>query len=293
MRRLKQKVYTLIREDDVNTLPRRIFDLIIIAIIVINVFLVILDTFKLSLLLQDISKKIELVSVIIFSIEYILRLWTSTFLYPDKSSAKARLIYMVSFMAIIDLLAILPFYIPFIIPLDLRVLRTLRIVRLLRLFKINRYTDALSSIANVFREKASQLLSSMFIVFMLMIISSVLMFNVENTAQPEKFSNAFSGLWWAVATLTTVGYGDIFPITFLGKVLSGIIAMLGIGLVAVPTGIISAGFIETTEKEKLRIKEKAITSPADELMKFKQLLDMGAITPSEYEAKKRQLLELS
>lgn len=147
-------------------------------------------------------------------------------------------------MAVIDLLAILPFYLPFIFPIDLRVLRTIRVIRLFRLFKVNRYTNSLSIIAKVFKSKASQLISSVFVVGLLMIISSVLMYSIENPVQPEVFKNAFSGLWWAVATFTTVGYGDIYPITGAGKILSAIIAMLGIGLVAVPTGIISAGFIE-------------------------------------------------
>ena len=153
-------------------------------------------------------------------------------------------------MALIDLFAILPFYIPFLIPIDLRVLRALRIVRLFRLFKINRYTTAINKLTKVFRKTSYQLLSSMFIVFLLMIITSVIMYNVENAAQPDVFENAFSGMWWAVATLTTVGYGDIYPITAIGKFLSAIIALLGIGLVAVPTGIISAGFMECINDEK-------------------------------------------
>lgn len=94
------------------------------------------------------------------------------------------------------------------------------------------------------------MLSSVFVVIILMIIAAVLMYNVENAAQPEVFSNAFTSLWWAVATFTTVGYGDIYPITVLGKILSGVIALLGIGLVAVPTGIISSGFMEQIEEEK-------------------------------------------
>jgi voltage-gated potassium channel len=150
-------------------------------------------------------------------------------------------------MALIDLFAILPFYVPFIIKIDLRVLRMLRIIRLFRVFKINRYTTALAIIGRVFKQKKHQLISSILVVFLLMIVASVLMYNVEHDAQPEAFSNAFSALWWAVATFTTVGYGDIYPITVMGKILSAVIAILGIGLVAVPTGIISAGFIENID----------------------------------------------
>lgn len=126
----------------------------------------------------------------------------------------------------------------------------LRIIRLFRIFKINRYTDAFTSITKVLINKKNELLSSIFVVLLLMIVASVLMYSIENRVQPEVFRNAFDALWWALATLTTVGYGDIYPITVIGKILSAIIAILGIGLVAVPTGIISAGFMESLEKNK-------------------------------------------
>lgn len=243
-RKFKLSVYNLIRDDDSNNLPSNIFDSVIIFLIVINVITVIADTFSLPVSIQHIIYYIELVSVIIFSIEYFLRVWTSDLMSTDLSPLVARIKFIFSFMALIDLFAILPFYIPFIIPIDLRILRMLRIIRLFRVFKVNRYTHAISTIGNVFKRKKSQLFSSIFIVLLLMIVAAVLMYNIENSSQPDKFSNAFDALWWAVATLTTVGYGDIYPVTALGKLLSGIIAVLGIGLVAVPTGIISAGFIE-------------------------------------------------
>lgn len=246
----KDRIYNLIRDDDENDLASNIFDTIIIVLIIVNVILVIAQTFELSAVVQSVFYYIELISVIIFTIEYILRVWTSDFIRPEMRPVKARLRYVFSFMAIIDLLSILPFYLPFLIPIDLRVLRILRVLRLFRVFKFNRYTTALAAIATVFKRKKSQLLSSVFVVLLLMIIASVLMYNVESEAQPEAFSNAFSSLWWAVATLTTVGYGDIYPITVLGKILSAVIALLGIGLVAVPTGIISAGFTEMIEEEK-------------------------------------------
>ncbi|MCR5612676.1 ion transporter [Treponema sp.] len=206
--------------------------------------------------IKTVSSIIEKTSVIIFTIEYLLRVWTADLLYPDKKYFVAKIKYIFSFLALIDLLAILPFYIPYIIPIDLRVLRILRIIRLFRIFKINRYTDALSKIFAVFKNKKHELLSSIFVVILLMIVAAVLMFNIENVAQPEVFKNAFDALWWALATLTTVGYGDIYPVTVLGKILSAIIALLGIGLVAVPTGIISAGFVEAISKpeEERKIK---------------------------------------
>lgn len=259
--RIKKRTFEILEAANDGDIVSKIFDFFIISLIIINVVIVIADTFTLSATAKEITSIIEVVSVVIFTLEYVLRVWTSNYSYPNKSALKARIKYIFTFMAIIDLLAILPFYIPFIIPIDLRVLRTLRIVRLLRLFKVNRYTNALSTIGDIFKKKASQLLSSMLIVVLLMIIASVLMYNVENEAQPEKFENAFAALWWAVATLTTVGYGDIYPITIVGKVLSGVIALLGIGLVAVPTGIISAGFMEHIDDSKNETQDEKSYCP--------------------------------
>lgn len=246
--KIKFKIYALIRDDEGKSLAGNLFDGILIFLIVLNVLLVVLDTFSLPYWYARLSSVIETGSVIIFTVEYFMRLWTSDLKYPDRGKISARFHYMITFMAMIDLLAILPFYLPFLIPVDLRVLRILRLLRLFRLFKFSRYTTAFRTIGKVFKNKAHQLLSSIFVVLLLMVIASVLMYNVEHDAQPDKFVNAFSGLWWAIATLTTVGYGDIYPITALGKLLAAIIAILGIGLVAVPTGIISAGFVELIEK---------------------------------------------
>lgn len=245
MRKFKARVFRTIEPADTGDLISKICDIFIICLIIINIGMVIAETFTLPDSVKRIFSVIEVVSVAVFTVEYALRVWTADLLRPDLSAGKARIRYILSFMALMDLLAILPFYVPYIIPVDLRVLRTLRVTRLLRLFKVNRYTSALTTIGHVFKKKASQLIASMFIVGLLMLIAAVLMYNIENAAQPNVFHNAFDALWWAVATLTTVGYGDIYPVTAGGKILSSVIAILGIGLIAVPTGIISAGFMET------------------------------------------------
>ena len=248
--KIKERVFDIIQVAKPNDIISRVFDISLLSLIILNVCLVIADTFTLPENIKIIFNIIEKVSVIIFTIEYVLRVWTADLLYPEKNYFVAKIKYIFSFLALIDLLAILPFYIPYIIPIDLRVLRMLRIIRLFRIFKINRYTDALTKIFSVFKSKKHELLSSIFVVILLMIVAAVLMFNIENTAQPEVFKNAFDALWWALATLTTVGYGDIYPVTVLGKILSAVIALLGIGLVAVPTGIISAGFVEAISNTK-------------------------------------------
>lgn len=249
-RKIREKIYALIRDDDQNTLSSNIFDGVIISLIIVNIGLVICDTFALPTWYSKLSKTVEIISIVIFSIEYALRLLTADLKYPDVKKSYAYVKYVFSFMAIIDLLAILPFYIPFLFKIDLRVLRALRIFRLFRILKFGHYTAAIRLIGEVLKKKRHQLFSSMLVILILMIIASVLMYNAEHEAQPQVFKNAFSGLWWSVATFTTVGYGDIYPITTVGKILSSVIALLGIGLVAVPTGIISAGFIETADKEQ-------------------------------------------
>ena len=262
-KKVKKRIFEIVQLSANGDIASRIFDIALIALIILNIVMVITETFNISDALQTAINYAETVSVIIFSVEYMIRLWTADLLYPKLSPIIARIRYFFSFMAIIDLLSILPFYIPLLIPIDLRVLRALRILRLFRLFKINRYTDALSTIGKVFKKKASQLISSIIVVTLLMVISSVLMYNIENQAQPEQFDNAFSAMWWAVATLTTVGYGDIYPVTILGKLLSAVIALLGIGLVAVPTGIITAGFMEVLEESKKENKKENIVLHTD------------------------------
>lgn len=248
--KIKYRIYCIIRAADESNLLSKIFDYFIISLILVNVFIVILDTFSgFTPQTYEIFKNIELFSIIIFSLEYLLRLWTANYIYDKVSPLRARLKYAISFMAIVDLLAILPFYIPFVIPVDLRVLRLIRLLRLFRILKMNRYTTALSAVSNIIKSRAAQLISSLFVIMVLMIMASVLMYSIEYEAQPQVFNNAVSGFWWAICTVTTVGYGDIFPVTGIGKVLGAVISLLGIGLVAVPTGIISAGFIEQVNKD--------------------------------------------
>lgn len=246
MSKCRSAVYDVIREDDDNTMSGTIYDTIIIVFIIVTVALVILDTFNMPVWFRPVYVVIEAISVVVFTIEYVLRLWTAPLIYPQKKPWAARIRYLFTFMAIIDLLSILPAYLPFFFNINLSVLRIMRVIRLLRAFKISRYTDAMDGIAYVFKKRGHQLLSSVLIIFFLMIIASVFMFEVEHTAQPEVFNNALSAFWWTVSTVTTVGYGDVYPITPIGKLLGSVIALLGVGLVAIPTGIISVGFIESS-----------------------------------------------
>ena len=158
--------------------------------------------------------------------------------------------YLFSFSGLIDLLSFLLYYLPFFFPSGAVAFRMFRVVRIFRLFRINAYYDSLNVITQVLTSKAQQLLSSVFIILVLMTASSLCMYSLEHDAQPEVFSNAFSGIWWSVSTLLTVGYGDIYPITTMGKIFGIFITFLGMGMVAIPTGIISAGFVDQYSRIK-------------------------------------------
>ncbi len=240
---LEHRIYDLIRDDDQNSLVANIVDAGLMILILVSVIVAFLNTFEITTQFKGVLATMEVFFVILFTIEYGIRFWTSEFVFPTLKPWKARMKYILTPMAIIDLLSILPFYLP-MVGVSVGTLKVVKLVRLLRIFKINRYTSSLSLIAKVLKTRASQLLSSILVIFVLIFIASMLMYDVEHAAQPDKFNNALSAMWWAMSTITTVGYGDIYPITTIGRILSAVITFLGIGLTAIPTGIISAGFIE-------------------------------------------------
>ena len=193
---------------------------------------------------------LERFTVAFFAVDFVLRVITVRYLYPDVTPVRAVFKYLFSFSGIVDMLSFVPYYMPFFFPSGAVAFRMLRIIRIFRLFRINAYYDSLNVITEVIIGKKQQLLSSVFIILVLMLSSSLCMYSLENKAQPEVFTNAFSGIWWAASTLLTVGYGDIYPVTTLGKVFGIFIAFLGVGMVAIPTGIISAGFVDQYSRIK-------------------------------------------
>lgn len=248
---MKNRIFQIIEKAEENDRSSKIFDNTILILITINVVAIILESYEyLSVRFHTEFRIIEVISVIIFSIEYFLRFWTANLKYPTRNSFKASIKYVLSFMAIIDLLAVLPFYLPMLIPIDLRFLRMLRLFRVARVFKLNRYSKALNTISKVMHKKKAELVTTVFIMLFVIVISSTLIYYIEHEYQPEAFPNIVASFWWAVATLTTVGYGDIYPITVFGKILASVIALSGIGLVALPTGIISSGFMENIKTGK-------------------------------------------
>ncbi len=229
----------------------RFYDILSIVALLLNLFSAFAITFDYmeehyKWLLLD----IEAITVFFFAVDYVLRLFSSSGLYPNLPAGKASVKYALSFTGVIDLLSFLPYYLPVFFPAGGAVFRLFRVARILRLFRINSYYDQLNVITEVIVSKKQQLMASVFIILILMMASSLCMYSVEHEAQPEIFQNAFSGIWWATSTLLTVGYGDIYPVTIMGKILGIIISFLGVGMVAIPTGIISAGFVEQYQRLK-------------------------------------------
>ena len=230
-------------------------------VICANILVTFLQTFDELTFLFPAFHVIEVITILIFCVEYILRIWTADYLYPDKNEFRSRLRFLISFDGIIDLLTILPFF----FLSGMVIFRMLRVARIFHLFRLNARYDSFNVITTVLYEKRNQIISSVFIVLILMLANSLCMYSVEHDSQPEVFRNAFSGIWWSMSTLLTVGYGDIYPITTLGRIMAICIAYLGVGAVAIPTGIISAGFVEQYQRKSSlsNIKEADIHEIAE------------------------------
>lgn len=244
-KQLKQRVFNIIQIGDKSNLISRAFDIFITITIVCNIVVTFMQTFDQLAWMSGFFNVMEYVTVTIFCVEYVLRIWTADYLFPHCNRIRARFKFIISFDGIVDLLTIIPafFLSGFVI------FRMLRVARIFHLFRLNAKYDSFNVITTVLYEKRNQIISSVFIVLILMLASSLCMYSVEHDAQPEVFRNAFSGVWWSMSTLLTVGYGDIYPITTLGRIMAICIAYLGVGVVAIPTGIISAGFVEQYQRK--------------------------------------------
>ena len=250
---LKRKVYDVLIDVDVDKRADRLVALFLMVLIIANGLAVMLETVKeLEFKYSGYFYLFELVSVAVFTLEYILRLWAVTLNPIYKKPLSGRLRYALTPMALIDMAAILPFYLPIALSIDLRLLRLLRLFRLFRLFKMTRYVESMKTFQNVFKAKKTELTLTAVLIGLLLVFASSAMYAVENESQPDKFSSIPETLWWGVITLTTIGYGDIYPITPLGKVIGGFIAFLGIGLFALPAGILASGFSEELQKQRER-----------------------------------------
>ena len=263
--KIKKRVYEIVEITKPGDRVSRAFNIFIIVLILLNVLgLMLASVDSIYSRIPGILRLFGFFSIIVFTVEYILRIWVCNLNENFKGKIIGRLKYAITPLALVDLFAILPFYIPFIIPIDLKFIRVIRLIRIFRVFKIGRYVESIRVIGNVFRKKRGELLVTLFVVIILLVVSASLMYEVGRTIQPEVFGSIPQSLWWAVITLTTVGYGDTVPLTTLGKILSSVISLLGIGLIALPAGIISSGMVDEIKRKKA---EKIVCPKCGEIIK--------------------------
>lgn len=240
-RSLRARVFATV-EPDVAGGER--YDMAIISLIVLNIAVMVLETVQpLQAAFGGFFHAFEVVSVTVFSADYLLRVWSCVERPAFRGAVTGRVRFALTPMALIDLASVLPFFLPFL-GVDLRFARALRVLRLLRLAKLARYSLALRMVGRVLRGKKEELVSTLSLVGVLLLVASAAMYFAERDAQPDKFGSIPEAMWWGIVTLTTVGYGDVFPITPVGQLLSAVIALLGVGVVALPTGILGAAFVE-------------------------------------------------
>lgn len=235
---MKQKLKRLIEETD--TLSSKMFDLFIQSLIILSLIAFSIETLpNLENQILNYLRLFEIICVVIFTVEYLLRIFVA-----DKKFS-----FIFSFYGIVDLCAILPFYITS--GIDLRSIRIFRIFRLFRVFKILRYSKALTRFKNAILLVKEELILFFVSTLFLLFVTAVGIYYFENSAQSEEFKSVFHSLWWAIITLTTVGYGDVYPITVGGKIFTSIIVLIGLGIVAVPTGLIASALTRTIKEEKM------------------------------------------
>lgn len=266
---LRRQVWLILDPPDGEAGPlARVVNIALILLISANVLAVLLESVSaLHAQYKSAFDTFEALSVTIFTVEYLLRLWAAPEARPRMSQGRARWHWARSPMAIIDLLAILPSLLAMIVPFDLRLLRVLRVMRV---FKLTRYSSAMTLLQQVFREEAGSFFAGFFILFILLILVSTGAYMVEHRAQPEAFGSIPAAMWWAIVTLTTVGYGDVSPITPLGKVFGGLVTVIGIGVAALPAGILASGLNDHLHRRRDSLR-----------LQFRLALEDGRIDPHE------------
>ena len=249
--KFKKFIFDLLEPSEIKAPYSKAFNIFLIILIILNVIAEIIGTVDwIRTSYRQYLYGFGMFSLLIFSIEYILRMWTITNNKEYSEPVTGRIKYFFSFFGLIDLISILPFFLTLIIPFDLRFLRIFRLLRIFRVFKLGRYSESLKKIGRVFVAKKEELFVSLMAVLFLVVLSASMIYILEHEAQPEIYSNIPNSIYWSFITLTTVGYGDIYPVTPLGKLFTIIVALLGVGMIALPTAIISSGFSEELSRGK-------------------------------------------
>jgi voltage-gated potassium channel len=252
-RTVRQKLYSVLEGDHFSGEIQHLVDVALVTMIFLSVLAVVLES------VADIHAAMEiefhyfdLISVAVFSTEYVLRVYVSVENSERSHPLWGRLAYMVRPSALVDLVAVLPFYLTFFIHVDLRFMR---VMRLLRILKLTRYSLAMTTIIEVVTEEMPSLSAAFFMLLLIMIFAASGIFLVEHDAQPDKFSSIPMSMYWAVVTLTTIGYGDMYPVTPIGQFMTMILACVGLGMIALPTGILATGFSEKLRKRAEEFKK--------------------------------------
>lgn len=284
--RLRRRTYQILEVARGGDTASRAADVFLIVLISANVAAIILESMPAVLAAhRDFFAAFEAFSVAVFTVEYLLRLWAAA--EDDRrrgSAARRRLRWAVSPIALCDLLAILPAWLALFVGLDLRFLRVLR---LLRLFKLTRYSRAMGLLAQVFREEAATFGTTLFILMVMMILASSGIYLVEREAQPDAFGSIPAAMWWAMATLTTVGYGDVTPTTPLGKLFGACITIVGVGMVALPSGLLASAFSEQLRRRRQQYEQQVDEAlekdkiSADDRRKLRSLREELGLSPEQ------------
>lgn len=250
LKRLQRKLFLTLEVAHPDNRFSHIFDYFFVGLVLLNVIVVCLETVdSIQGQYQTIFERFEFFSIVFFTVEYLLRLWCCTVSHRYRHPVWGRIRYIFSPLALIDLLVFLPFYLAFPVT-DLRFARSLRLFQFLRFLKLTRYFKSLKMLGEVLVNRQEELISTVITVIVLLLFSGSLIYFAEHEAQPEQFPHIPAAMWWAVVTLTTVGYGDVYPVTFLGRILGGMVALLGVGIVALPAGIVATSFAEVLEQKK-------------------------------------------
>jgi voltage-gated potassium channel len=244
----KQRVHELLEPGSADDRASRLVDGGLMILIALNVLAMVLETIeRVHALAPEWFWWFEVISVGIFTVEYLLRVWSCTASARFARPVRGRARFMMTPLAVIDLLVILPFWLP-MLGVDLRVVRSIRLFRVFRLLKLGRYSTALQTFGRVLTSKREDLLATILLMGLLLLLGASFMYYVEHEVQPEQFPSIPETMWWGIATLTTVGYGDVYPMTHLGRLLGAVIMVLGIGMFALPTGILGAAFVEELQR---------------------------------------------
>jgi voltage-gated potassium channel len=242
----------------------RFFDTFLIVLIVVNVVAIILESVAaLQARWGAAFEWLETVSVMIFTVEYLLRVWSivdNRWQPQYQAPLRGRLRFMRSPMALIDLLAILPYWLSMFFAMDLRFLRVLR---LLRVLKLTRYSAATNLLFEVLRKEARVIAAAMFTLFLVLVLMASATYVVEHPVQPEAFASIPQAMWWAIVTVTTVGYGDVVPVTPVGKLFGALLGVVGVGMVALPAGILASGFGDVLNQRRSSLRREYRRAMAD------------------------------